>query len=75
MNKGLKCYYLRGWIHPESMDDPQWLPTWQATAKTMLDNGKQLVVFELPNNPDGGRTIEEIERLLQQKFGTPVIKT
>lgn len=58
--------YLAGWIKAETMtrETDGWLKIWLDKALTAQNNGRQLVVFELPENADLG----EIEKYFQERY-------
>lgn len=66
---GTKCIYLRGWISSVNMVESNWLASWTETAIKVESKKNTLVVFEVPDTPEGKRAMEEIELLLQKKFG------
>ena len=64
--------YWKGWHNPENMDNHGYLEEWKEAAEQATKNKSQLVIFEIPFNRLGNTshdTIEEIEKLLQEKYG------
>lgn len=68
----LKAIYLRGWLSPDTMINPGWLPVWVQSAQVCKEEGFGLVVFKVPLNKIGladTETVEAIEKLLQERHG------
>ncbi len=81
MSEQLKCIYWAGWMSSKAMSGEEytppslgtWLETWTESARKAEANNSQLVVFRIPVTPPhqaDPALIEEIERLIQKKYGT-----
>ena len=68
-----KVKYLKGWLNHDNMDNPDYFPHWKNVAKEAKDENCDLVIFKIPRKGNSlvadGETIEDIEKLLQNKLG------
>ena len=61
--------YWAGWIKPENMDNPEWLPLWKEAAEKAESDGMELVVFRVPKNKTGSSDmVRQIEQFLQDEL-------
>lgn len=78
MSTNVIVRYFTGWIKSESMTSRNWLDEWRMRAMLAEINDEELVVFSIPKNKMGfaadPETVEQIELLIQARFGTPEVR-
>lgn len=75
MATALLAKHFKGWIQSKTISEnpDQFALNWYERALEVQQKGQQLVVFSIPVNHSGmadPATIQEIEELLQRKFGS-----
>lgn len=73
---GLKVKYWKGWFSPETIGNPGTWELWKKETMKANSEKAELVIFKIPKGDKPGKgtvdyheAVNEIEQLLQAKFG------